>query len=341
MALVSVIVPIYNVSKYLERGIQSLLKQTLRDIEIILINDGSTDNSLEICKIYAKKDNRIKIIDKVNEGVSVARNSGIGVASSDYISFFDPDDEIEETIYEKLYMKIVNDNSDICLCNYLEISDVINEVKLPYKEGKYDREIINNLLLDMIASEDIRKHPIAGTPWRGIYKKKIIENHNIKFPPNIRPMQDLIFNINYLLNCNTISINDNYLYKYYSEIGTGVRGYKENYFENGKKVFEFIEKINIEGQYKIDFNRRLSNRWFVFILNNLEMIFYLNNPHSNLEKLRIIKSILRDSKTKRYITAIHWNKYPWKIKFLGYCIKYQCSLLLLFYYNIVKVYRKL
>ncbi|UJF15261.1 glycosyltransferase [Jeotgalibaca sp. MA1X17-3] len=120
MIKVSIIVPVYNVEKYLKKSIESLMNQTLKDIEIILVNDGSTDNSLFICKQYEKKDFRIKVIDKNNGGVSSARNIGIELASGQYIGFIDPDDWIEPEMYEKMYSKIEKTKSDVCICNYIK-----------------------------------------------------------------------------------------------------------------------------------------------------------------------------------------------------------------------------
>ena len=112
MVKISVILPIYNIANFLEESLKSVLNQTLKDIEVICINDGSTDNSLEILNKFAKKDNRIKIIDKKNEGTGVTRNIGLNEASGDYIYFFDPDDYIvENTLYE-LYENITLNNSD-------------------------------------------------------------------------------------------------------------------------------------------------------------------------------------------------------------------------------------
>ncbi len=113
MAKVSVIVPVYNVEKYLEECIESLINQTLTDIEIICINDGSTDNSLKILEELQKKDNRIKIINQKNSGVSSARNNGIENATGEYIGFVDSDDWIDSDYYEKLYNTAKKYNSDI------------------------------------------------------------------------------------------------------------------------------------------------------------------------------------------------------------------------------------
>lgn len=119
---VSVIVPVYNSRKYLKECIESIINQDLEEIELILVNDGSTDNSLDICQKYAMKDSRIKIIDKPNGGVSSARNAGILAASGEYIGFVDSDDWIQSEMYSNMYKNIKETGSDICICNYIEES---------------------------------------------------------------------------------------------------------------------------------------------------------------------------------------------------------------------------
>ena len=115
---ISIIVPIYNVGKYLPKCIESILNQTFKNFELILVNDGSTDNSGVVCDDYAKKDTRIKIIHKSNGGVSSARNAGLYVAKGEYIGFVDPDDYIDKNMYEKLYRLCIDNNSDIAICRF-------------------------------------------------------------------------------------------------------------------------------------------------------------------------------------------------------------------------------
>ena len=132
---VSVIVPIYKVEKYLKRGIDSLLKQTHKNLEIILVDDGSPDKCPQICDEYSKLDKRIKVIHQQNAGVSMARNAGLSVATGDYIAFFDPDDELDSAIYEKLLCSIVENKTDIAMCQMKHIFEnskeiVVDEVNL-------------------------------------------------------------------------------------------------------------------------------------------------------------------------------------------------------------------
>ncbi len=119
--LISVIVPVYNVELYLEQCLNSIINQTYKNLEIILVNDGSTDNSGVICDLYANIDNRIIVIHKDNGGVSSARNAGLNVAKGNFIGFVDPDDWIADDMYEKLYLNIQNFNANISVCEFRKV----------------------------------------------------------------------------------------------------------------------------------------------------------------------------------------------------------------------------
>jgi len=161
---ISVIVPIYNVEFYLCRCLDSLVNQTLRNIEIICINDSSPDNSLAILKKYAEKDNRIKIIDfEKNQGVNAARNSGMKIAKGEYIGFCDPDDYVDLDFYEKLYELAKNKNADIVYGNAKILNYLAKEETIAYEKSK---------------RFSLRCF------WTGIYRKTMLKKHSIKFPTN-------------------------------------------------------------------------------------------------------------------------------------------------------------
>ena len=154
MSEISIIVLVYNVEQYLENCIESILNQTFKDFELILVDDGSTDNSGKICDIYEKKDTRIKVIHKNNGGLSSARNTGLDIACGKYIGFVDSDDSIHPKMYEVLYNLIKNHKSDISCCNYkrtydisckeheeLNLNEVIEMSNIEAIEKLYDKEI--------------------------------------------------------------------------------------------------------------------------------------------------------------------------------------------------------
>ncbi len=192
--LISVIIPIYNVEEYLNQCIESVIKQTYRHLEIILVDDGSPDKCPEICDMWAKKDNRIKVIHKQNGGLSDARNAGIDLSTGKYIAFVDSDDWIMPEMYEKMLHTLENENADICACNILACYPDENVVC-----GNNDYFVGNSeQTLDLLYSDT--KYPVSA--WNKLYKRKCWDN--LRFPVG-KICEDafttylLIHNANYII----------------------------------------------------------------------------------------------------------------------------------------------
>ena len=193
--LITVVIPIYNVEKYLERCIKSIINQTYKNIEILLVNDGSPDDSKEIMEKYKENDKRIKCFYKKNGGLSDTRNYAINIASGKYICFIDGDDYIENTFVEKLYNKIIEDKSDLAWCNFNLVND----------DGKYDEIIINDKnIYDFEMPSACNK----------LYNVDIFKKNNIYFPVGIW-YEDLATTPRILFSTNKISWVNEGLYNYY------------------------------------------------------------------------------------------------------------------------------
>ena len=173
MSEISIIVPVYNVEKYLENCIESILNQTFKDFELILVDDGSTDNSGKICDIYEKKDSRIKVIHKNNGGLSSARNAGIDIAGSKYIGFVDSDDSIHPKMYEILYDLQQIYDVDISMCSFKKIYENI-DVRNKYVEKLQITEMDNIKAINNLYNSDIRLDLIVA--WNKLYKKELFNN---------------------------------------------------------------------------------------------------------------------------------------------------------------------
>lgn len=178
MDLISIVVPVYNVEKYLTRCIESICKQSYKFIEIILVDDGSSDSSGELCDKYKKQDNRITVIHKSNGGLSDARNAGIDVAKGEYISFIDSDDYIDPYMIEKLYESIKRTDSDISICNFKYVNEDGIEIN---NKGKYFNE--NKVIF---GSENIEKNLIFNNSvhwvvaWNKLYRRRIFDDLRYK-----------------------------------------------------------------------------------------------------------------------------------------------------------------
>ena len=185
MSNVSVIIPIYNVEKYLKKCLESVANQTLQDIEIICVNDGSTDGSFDILKNFSQKDPRFVIINKQNEGVSVARNVGLKKVTSPYLMFLDADDYLTPNACEALYNKIKTTKSDIVNFKGYEISDEC--IKETYYNPSLEKFEKSNDLNDLL--------PVLTYCWNKIYKTTFLKNSKVAFPKGIKTAEDGVFSL--------------------------------------------------------------------------------------------------------------------------------------------------
>ena len=207
MCKVSIIISVYNAEKYLEKCLNSVIKQTLKDIEIICINDGSTDGSLNILQKYSEKDKRFIIIDQKNSGLSYSRNKGLSVAKGEFIGFVDSDDWIDEDFYKKLYDAAIEYKADIAAGNILRVHDnEENEFYIKYDEIK-------------IAKKTNKKYKLAEIPencyvWNKIYNRKILEKIDLKFREGI-VYEDLVFTHKVLFYMQNLVTVPNVTYYYY------------------------------------------------------------------------------------------------------------------------------
>lgn len=178
MPEISIIVPVYNVEEYLPKCLDTILNQSFRDFEVILVNDGSKDNSGFICEKYAKKDSRIRIIHKENGGLSSARNAGLDIAKGRYIGFIDSDDFIDLKMYEQLYNMIKIYNADIAICSYECVSKHAIIKNKNYKDKLEEIKVFNNIeALNQTLEENGVEFIVA---WNKLYKSSVFENLRFK-----------------------------------------------------------------------------------------------------------------------------------------------------------------
>ena len=225
--MISIIVPVYNAEKYLCECIDSILFQTHKNFELILVDDGSPDNSGEICDEYATRDERIKVIHKENGGVSSARNLGIEVSNGEYITFIDSDDFVDEKYLELMHNRILETNSDMCFCHF----DRFDETSfVEYKEKIPDKMDVNFSDPDFVefACRFFKlKNNVFGSSCRVLYKRSCIEN--VRFNPKIKISEDLVFVLNAMFNSNAFSSISNVFYHYRTNFNSAGKSYKKNF----------------------------------------------------------------------------------------------------------------
>jgi len=210
---ISIIVPVYKAEQYIHKCIDSILAQTFLDFEVILIDDGSPDNSGKICDEYASKDSRIRVLHKANEGVSSARNDGIAISKGEYIMFVDSDDWIESNALEILMLQNSNNKCDVVIFGLTKDFFFNSELIRSEFNGYYKKHEIN---IGELSDNFIYFLNSVGmlSSWMYLFKSKIIHDNKIFFNKNLVLYEDFDFNLRYLENCKSISFLPDALYHY-------------------------------------------------------------------------------------------------------------------------------
>lgn len=256
MNKVSIIVPVYNVEKYLKRCMDSLLGQTLKDIEIVMVDDESPDNSPRLCEDYRAKYPNVKVVHKKNGGLGYARNSGLEVCEGEYVAFIDSDDFVDVHMFEDLYNYAHNNKLDACFCGY---NDYIDDQHIRKRQEKYDNEVcdgrkaVDHVLMDMVGAEpsyhsDVR---ILSSMWKGIYSLDTIRKNKLQFVSEREYIaEDIMFHIDFLPHASKVGFVPG-CYYYYCDNGTSLtRSYRSDRF--AKELFQYgaMEKRLLAYGYK-------------------------------------------------------------------------------------------
>ncbi len=261
MTKVSVIMPVYNTESYISKCMESVLNQSLKDIEIICVDDGSTDSSGQILDNYAKEDDRVKVVHQKNQGQGIARNNAIQLAQGEYTVFADPDDWLEDGALEKIYNFMTLKKADVIHFNYIGYDEETKNLK--YNDLKYDFKKAFNYDLSengFYICKNLGKRCLSDVGlviWNKAYSTKYIKENNIHFAPN-KHAEDHLFALMSLLNTEKVYFLDEYLYVYRTISGSAVNKLSdENFciFDNVKLLKDFLTEKKLydelEESYKL------------------------------------------------------------------------------------------
>lgn len=300
--LISIIIPVFNSEKTLKKCISSILSQSYKNLDIIIINDGSTDNSDEICKDYQKKDKRINYIIQKNSGVSSARNNGLSNAKGDFITFIDSDDWVEEDYIESLINLLIKNNADVITSSAIDFTDdkIINT---PAATLKY--EITTNketMIRDLLEAKKYNS-----VCWGNIYRKSIIKG--LKFNKNLKIAEDLDFLISVFERCDKLIVTNIRKYHYYINDGSTIHsGFNNNWIgaiNFNKKLIDKYKRTDLEiyavKNYVITnlsclYSFKLKKSDKLFIRKNIKKykkIILFNNKFGIKLKIKFILSFFR------------------------------------------------
>ncbi len=308
--LVSVIIPIYNVEQYLKKCLDSVVNQTYKNLEIILIDDGSTDSSYDICKQYQNNDSRIRLFHINNSGQSNARNLGIKESTGDYLYFADSDDYLHEDLISFCMEKIEQNRLDTIMFNYTHVFSngkeyeerPFSEISIDLTNQKSRMYFITNIFLPYKCGFEV---------WNRLYSAKVIKNNNLSFPI-YKPVlgEDVCFNLKYLMYSRKALVTNKRLYYYRHREGSTISKVKdknilERYVQISSDVFDLISK-NEEKSY-------IARHYYLIHI----LLLYHELMNESLKSQRIIIKHLSNKKAFRLMLNLSLTKFYVTVKTLG------------------------
>jgi len=261
--LISIIVPIYKVEKYLDKCINSIVEQSYKNLEIILINDGSPDNCQKICNDWAKNDKRIKILNKENEGLMAAWIDGLKISNGKLISFVDADDWLEKDYILELVKPFYQyKNLDLSICDYYrttyEKGNIVNSFPF-YKSGIIPQEKLENIKKTNLSC-------VQGYRWNKLFKREMLIS-NLKYcNPKIKLWEDMCISLSCFLDSKNIFIIHKPLYNYYDRVNSMVNNYNENNINNFNLFYEKYYQLLKDKNYLTNYNIDIITSYIIHIL---------------------------------------------------------------------------
>lgn len=340
--LISVIIPVFNVEKFLPQCIESVINQTYLSLEIILVNDGSTDSSGLICDEYKDKDFRIKVIHKENEGLSSARNIGIEISTGDYICFLDSDDWMDAETLEKAIDISMIYNSDIVFWSFIkefenyQLEYKVNDITKDFFVYKYfELEKLKRRIVGLYKEElsiPIKTDAFISA-WGKLYKSSLLKENFLKFfSTQIVGSEDVAFNISaFHFSKNIVYLNRCFNHYRMTNPNSLTKSHGNTLFFRYKNlynvIFEFIEANNLSQEYKT----ALDNRFSLSLINNALSITGKRNNSSLLQKRNDLDSIINDKLFVKSIKNLQINHMPFKWRLFFSFARFGFTSLILFF----------
>ena len=333
---VSVIVPVYNVEQYLDRCIQSLLNQTLKEIEIILVDDESPDKCPQMCDRYAQQDSRIKIIHKKNEGLGMARNSGIEIASGEYVTFCDSDDFVESETYACVYNCCKSQDLDMCCFQHQRVTQegIILPNKHKVTEEFFEGANVKNFLMGIIGKDAINKHSktYGMSSCMAVFRRSIYIDSGVRYPSErLIASEDLVFLLYFLPHVQKIKILPNIFYNYTINPSSISQNYSA---QKHTRLINLLHEVKKYCDENFEYND-YKNHYFTQLLR----IFKIILKHISLSNESFIQKMVHlSSETKHPLPQPFYQdpisqKYGWYDNLYIFAMKHHLSLFFIILYH--------
>jgi len=323
---ISVIIPVYNVEQYLEQCINSIIKQTYSNLEILLVNDGSTDSSGKVCDELASNDSRVKVIHQINGGVSSARNTGMDAASGDYITFVDSDDWLEAGMYQNMIGIVSKQNApDIVMCDFIsEKENNIECITACIRKGYYNKaDIIRELYPTLLVKEDLGRLPIVSA-CICLFKKEFLHVNQIKFEVSLKYSEDYLFMALVMIRADSFYyLKNNYYYHYRQYNLSRSKKYQLVWWDN---LLLLNDKLNylLSGNVDYDFTRQIKFQ-LVHSALFLSSAIFQNYSLNTRKKILLLKNLFNDSALKSSFYHLCFKNKPLGLKIVLYLVKYKLA----------------
>lgn len=325
---VTVIVPVFKVEKYLDRCVKSLVGQTLKDIEIILVDDASPDNSPAMCDSWAERDERIKVIHKKNEGLGLTRNTGMAIAQGEYVAFVDSDDFVELDMFERLYEECIKNNLD-CIYSEFNVEDYPGFRVVTKPEKLYvGAEEIEKLRLDIVGAEPSY---ISGVKYhcsscKGLYKLDNIKRNGLQFLSERQFIsEDMLYNLDFLFHSERVKIVPWQLYHYCLNSTSLTHTYRADRWEKQMTMVDVIKDRYVFHDQN-EFKLRLARTTIFYLMCATRM----ERKRNDIGKGMIIKRInylLHEPKITEILKVYPIWKLPYKWVIYSIAAKYKLSVM--------------
>ena len=331
--LVSIIIPVYNVNKYIDRCLESVVHQSYNNLEIIIVNDGSTDNSLEICKKWEMMDSRIRVITKENQGLGMARNTGIINSHGKYIYFLDSDDYISKDLIKNSILTAYKYNADMVTFGFSKVSNdgKIYNTCIPSSSQEYfcGKSIYDDFLPDFIGTRPSSKvKNLSMSAWASLFSAKIIKENNWFFVSERNIISEDIYSLLILIRyINCVAILSQSLYYYCDNIDSLTHTYRKDRFTKINNFYKDVVELSMKSNFNNEVLNRLKYTYLGAVIACLKII--IKQKITLKYKFLEMKKILNDKTLHSVLTSLDYSAEYTKRKIL-YKIMLHKSVLLLY-----------
>lgn len=331
---VSVVMPVYNAEKYLKRSIESILNQTLKELELILVNDGSKDRSIDICREYEQKDSRIIVVDKKNEGACIARNTGIHLAKGEYLQLVDADDYCELNMLEEQYKLAKSTDAEVVMCG-LKYDISLKNGEVLYEEDCYRNAVLTRKQEIKEVMMDIINNMLFNYTHNKLYNLNFLKENNLQFTEWLPIDQDTNFNIDVFKQLNHLTLTAKSYYHYIKTFEETIvnRYHPEKFKVRTYRHERLIDLFKIYDIYTEENQKQLASIYLHQVIDCFEMYFHNKCPLTVKEKKREIKEILKTPIVQKEMKVVHQGKSV----FTNLVLKSMKKNNIFFIYNIVHI----